>query len=152
MHVIAHDPDVAHSPEMVSLPELLARADVITIHCALNDRTRGLVDRRFLTRLKAGAILVNAARGDIVESEDALADALLTGRLSAVALDVFPTEPPCPEHRLYEDPRVICTPHTVGLTERWNEDVFRSLARGVEGVLLGQRPGNLLNPEAISAA
>jgi phosphoglycerate dehydrogenase-like enzyme len=47
---------------------------------------------------------------------------------------------------------VICTPHTVGLTERWNEDVFRSLARGVEGVLLGQRPGNLLNPEAISVA
>jgi D-3-phosphoglycerate dehydrogenase / 2-oxoglutarate reductase len=152
MHVIAHDPDVAHSPEMVSLPELLARADVITIHCALNDRTRGLVDRRFLTRLKAGAILVNAARGDIVESEDALADALLSGRLSAVALDVFPTEPPRAEHRLYRDPRVICTPHTVGLTERWNEDVFRSLARGVEGVLLGQRPGNLLNPEAISAA
>lgn len=149
MHVIAHDPDAAQSPEMVSLPELLARADVITIHCALNDRTRGLVDRRFLTRLKAGAVLVNAARGDIVESEDALADALLTGRLSAVALDVFPTEPPRAEHRLYRDPRVICTPHTVGLTERWNEEVFRSLARGVEGVLAGQRPENLLNPEAL---
>lgn len=152
MHVIAHDPDAAHSPEMVSLPELLARADVITIHCALNDRTRGLVDPRFLARVKAGAILVNAARGDIVESEDALADALLTGRLSAVALDVFPTEPPPPEHRLYTDPRVICTPHTVGLTRRWNEEVFHALARGVEGVLAGQRPVNLLNPDAISAA
>lgn len=152
MHVIAHDPDAAHSPEMVSLPELLARADVITIHCALNDRTRGLVDPRFLARVKAGAILVNAARGDIVESEDALADALLTGRLSAVALDVFPTEPPPAEHRLYTDPRVICTPHTVGLTRRWNEEVFHALARGVEGVLAGQRPVNLLNPDAISAA
>ena len=53
-------------PKWSSLPELLARADVITIHCGLNDRTRGLVDRRFLARLKPGAILVNAARGEIV--------------------------------------------------------------------------------------
>ena len=151
MHVIAHDPDAAQSPEMVSLPELLARADVITLHCALNDRTRGLVDRRFLARVKAGAILVNAARGHIVESEDALADALLAGRLSAVALDVFPTEPPRAGHRLYADPRVICTPHTVGLTRRWNKEVFHALARGVESVLAGEHPGNLLNPDAISA-
>jgi phosphoglycerate dehydrogenase-like enzyme len=47
---------------------------------------------------------------------------------------------------------VICTPHTVGLTQRWNEEVFRSLAHGVERVLAGQRPVNLLNPDAISAA
>jgi phosphoglycerate dehydrogenase-like enzyme len=47
---------------------------------------------------------------------------------------------------------VICTPHTVGLTRRWNEDVFQALARGVESVLAGQRPGNLLNPDTVSAA
>jgi D-3-phosphoglycerate dehydrogenase / 2-oxoglutarate reductase len=69
-----------------------------------------------------------------------------------VALDVFPTEPPRTDHRLYADPRVICTPHTVGLTRRWNEDVFQALARGVESVLAGQRPGNLLNPNTVSAA
>jgi D-3-phosphoglycerate dehydrogenase / 2-oxoglutarate reductase len=87
----------------------------------------------------------------VVSSEAVLADALADGRLSAVALDVFPTEPPR-HHPLYDDPRVICTPHTVGLTRRWNDEVFRSLARGVEGVLAGQRPVNLLNPEALSAA
>jgi D-3-phosphoglycerate dehydrogenase / 2-oxoglutarate reductase len=152
MDVIAHDPEAAHSAEMVSLPELLARADVITIHCALNDRTRGLVDRGFLAALKPGAIFVNAARGEIVAHEDLLADALTRGKLSAVALDVFPTEPPRTDHRLYADPRVICTPHTVGLTRRWNEDVFQALARGVESVLAGQRPGNLLNPDTVSAA
>jgi D-3-phosphoglycerate dehydrogenase / 2-oxoglutarate reductase len=152
MDVIAHDPEAAHSAEMVSLPELLARADVITIHCALNDRTRGLVDRGFLAALKPGAIFVNAARGEIVAHEDLLADALTRGQLSAVALDVFPTEPPRTDHRLYADPRVICTPHTVGLTRRWNEDVFQALARGVESVLAGQRPGNLLNPNTVSAA
>jgi D-3-phosphoglycerate dehydrogenase / 2-oxoglutarate reductase len=80
-----------------------------------------------------------------------LADALATGRLSAVALDVHPSEPPCSTHRLYADPRVICTPHTVGLTRRWNEHVFTALAAGVTTVLAGGRPPNLLNPEALRA-
>jgi D-3-phosphoglycerate dehydrogenase len=151
MRVIAHDP-ASERGELVSLAELAARADVITLHCALTGRTRGLVDRNFLAGVKPGAILVNASRGEVVEDEDVLADALASGRLSAVALDVFPTEPPDASHRLYRDPRVICTPHTVGLTRLWNEQVFQSLARGVEGVLAGHRPGNLLNPDAISAA
>ena len=73
----------------------------------------------------------------------------MTGRLSAVALDVFPTEPPESRHRLYRDPRVMCTPHTVGLTRRWNEEVFRTLADGVQSVLAGGRPSNLLNPDAL---
>jgi D-3-phosphoglycerate dehydrogenase len=94
-------------------------------------------------------VLVNAARGPVVESEDALAEALVSGRLSAVALDVHPSEPPRSSHRLYRDPRVICTPHAVGLTRRWNEEVFRALAEGVTTLLAGGRPPNLLNPEAL---
>ena len=86
----------------------------------------------------------------MVESEDVLAAALASGRLSAVALDVLPSEPPRIGHRLYSDPRVICTPHAVGLTQRWNEQVFRCLAEGVTQVLSGGRPPNLLNPEALS--
>jgi phosphoglycerate dehydrogenase-like enzyme len=69
----------------------VARADVITLHWALNEWTRGLVDRTFLSRVKPGAILINAARGEVVDSEDALADALVTGWLSAVASTSFPT-------------------------------------------------------------
>lgn len=153
MRVVAHDPATrrASAPgvELVALAELLARADVISLHCALTDETRGLVDRAFLAHVKAGAILVNVARGEVVESDDVLADALATGRLSAVALDVFPTEPPEPAHPLYSDRRVICTPHTIGLTRRWNEEVFEALASGVERVLAGERPPNLLNPEAM---
>jgi D-3-phosphoglycerate dehydrogenase / 2-oxoglutarate reductase len=148
MHVLAHDP-ASEGAELVSLAELAARADVITLHCALTGRTRGLVDRNFLAGVKPGAILVNASRGEVVEDEDVLADALVSGRLSAVAMDVFPTEPPDASHRLYMDPRVICTPHTVGLTRRWNEQVFQALADGVERVLAGRRPANLLNPEAL---
>jgi D-3-phosphoglycerate dehydrogenase / 2-oxoglutarate reductase len=152
MDVIAYDPalDDASTPGIVALEELLERADVITLHCELTDRTRGLVDRRFLARVKRGAILVNAARGPIVASEDALADALDSGRLSAVALDVYPSEPPDPGHRLYSDPRTICTPHSVGLTARWNHQVFHVLARSVRAVIEGELPANLLNPEALT--
>lgn len=154
MEVIACDPAAgAMAPagiELVSLAGLVARADVISVHCALTEGTRGLVDRALLSRVKPGAILVNAARGEVVESDDVLADALGTGRLSAVALDVFPTEPPDAGHRLYTDPRVICTPHSVGLTRRWNEEVFGSLARGVQSVLAGELPANVLNPQALT--
>jgi phosphoglycerate dehydrogenase-like enzyme len=154
MSVIAHDPAMegaaAHPHvELVALDALIRRADVISFHCELTEATRGMIDGRLLTQVKPGAILVNVARGQIVESEDVLADALAAGRLSAVALDVFPTEPPEPGHRLYADPRVICTPHSVGLTQRWNEEVFGCLAAGVQAVLAGERPANLLNPDAL---
>jgi D-3-phosphoglycerate dehydrogenase / 2-oxoglutarate reductase len=155
METIAYDPAVEPfadpDVELVAIEELLERADVITLHCELTDRTRGLVDRRLLARVKPGAILVNVARGAIVESEDVLAEALARGQLSAVALDVFPSEPPASGHRLFGDPRVICTPHAVGLTTRWNEQVFHSLARDVSCVLAGERPVHLLNPEALGA-
>ena len=154
MEVIAYDPGLDQfadrSVELVPLEELLERADAITLHCGLTGATRGLVDRRLLARVKPGAILVNVARGEIVESEDALADALATGLLSAVALDVFPAEPPDPAHRLYADPRAICTSHSVGLSVRWNEEVFGSLARDVGALLDGDRPVHLLNPEALT--
>jgi D-3-phosphoglycerate dehydrogenase / 2-oxoglutarate reductase len=154
MRVIAHDPAASNDDtdgiELVPLSELAARADVITLHCALTRETRGLIDSSLLSRVGPGAVLVNVARGEIVESDDVLAEALASGRLSGIALDVYPTEPPQVEHRLYTDPRVICTPHSVGLTGRWNEQVFRSLAKGVQSVLAGKRPPNLLNPESMT--
>jgi phosphoglycerate dehydrogenase-like enzyme len=153
MEVLAHDPAAPATPaaELVPLAELQARADIITLHCALTESTRALVDRAFLARLRPGAVLVNAARGGLVESEDVLAEALAAGRLSAVALDVHPSEPPRVGHRLYRDPRVVCTPHTVGLTQRWNEQVFGVLAAGVATILAGGEPPNLLNPDALRA-
>jgi D-3-phosphoglycerate dehydrogenase len=154
MEVIAYDPGLDQFAdgeiELVPLAELLERADAITLHCELTEATRGLVDRRLLARVKPGAILVNVARGEIVESGDVLADALATGLLSAVALDVFPAEPPDAGHRLFADPRAICTPHSVGLSARWNEEVFGSLARDVGALLAGDRPTHLLNPEVLT--
>jgi D-3-phosphoglycerate dehydrogenase len=151
MKVLAHDPvaptDGRDGAEMVSLRRLVAESDIVSLHCELTPQTHGLVDEDLLARFKPGSILVNVARGQVVESEDVLLAALTSGRLSTVALDVFPQEPPCLEHPLYSDPRVICTPHVVGLTERWNEQVFGALVHGVQEVLAGRVPANVLNRE-----
>ena len=151
MKVLACDPmapaGLSDGAEMVSLRRLVEQSDIVSLHCELTPQTHGLVDEDLLARFKPGSILVNVARGQVVESEDVLLAALASGRLSAVALDVFPEEPPRLDHPLYSDPRVICTPHAVGLTERWNEQVFGALARGVQEVLAGRLPANVLNRE-----
>jgi D-3-phosphoglycerate dehydrogenase / 2-oxoglutarate reductase len=156
MHVVAYEPTaipeaVQRGPvELVELDELAAGADVITLHCDLNDTTRGMVDRRLLARMKPGAVLVNAARGSVVESEDVLLEALNDGQLSAIGLDVFAQEPPDPTHPLFRDPRVICTPHAIGLSRGWNSSVFESLANDVTTLLQGGTPENVANPEVLS--
>jgi D-3-phosphoglycerate dehydrogenase len=154
MTVVAYDPAVAPAGELsfvesAGLGELAARADVISLHCALTDRTRGMIDRDLLRRAKRGAILVNVARGGIVDSDDLLLEALDEGWLSAVALDVFEAEPPEPTHPLLAHPRVVCTPHSVGLTRRWSQSVFAVLADGVASVLHGERPAHVVNPAAL---
>lgn len=155
MQVVAHDPFAraeaggVEAVELVALDELVRRSHVISLHCALTAGTRGMISRRLLRQAKRGAILVNVARGAIVESEDVLLEALDAGRLAAVGLDVFRDEPPDAGHPLLRHPRVVCTPHSVGLTARWNEHVFGTLAGSIETVLAGGRPDNLLNPEVL---
>jgi phosphoglycerate dehydrogenase-like enzyme len=152
MHVLACDPALVVADgfvEAVDLAELAARADVISLHCALTDATRGMIDRDLLRRVKRGGILVNVARGAIVESDDALLEALDRGWLSAAALDVYGEEPPDPRHPLLAHPRVICTPHSVGLSRRWSASVFATLADGVARVVRGERPPHVVNPEAL---
>jgi D-3-phosphoglycerate dehydrogenase / 2-oxoglutarate reductase len=157
MEVVASDPDERAGAgnagmRVVTLPELAASADVVSLHCPLTDHTRGLIDRRFLDRMKDGAILVNVARGGIVASEDVLMEALDRGKLAAVGLDVFEEEPPSPGSPLLRDPRVVCTPHTIGLTRSWNERVFAGLAADTARLLAGEPPLHVVNPEALRAA
>lgn len=154
MRVLACDPFLAPAAlpdgaELVGLPELMSRADVITLHCALTDATRGLIDRSLLQQVKPGAVLVNVARGPIVESGALLLEALESGWLSAVALDVFEHEPPDPADPLLAHPAVVCTPHSVGLTRQWNARVFGSLARDVERLAAGAAPRNIVNPQVL---
>ncbi len=101
---------VALGVRRASLDEVLAAADIVSLHLPLTGETRGLIGRDAIARMKAGAILVNTARGGIVD-EDALADALATGHLAAAGLDVFTKEPPDVSHRLFGMPNVVVTPH-----------------------------------------
>jgi glyoxylate reductase len=90
--------------------EVVARADVISLHAPLTDATRGLIGDEALSRTKPGAILVNTARGGLVD-QDALADALREGRLAGAGLDVTDPEPLPPGHPLYETPNLLVVPH-----------------------------------------
>lgn len=116
MRVIAHDPFLAPGklPEqmsaLVELPELLAAADVVTVHVTLTAQTRGLIGAEEIAYMKPGAVLVNVARGGLVD-EAALAAALHSGHLSGAAIDVFAPEPMAPDNPLRDAPNTILTPH-----------------------------------------
>ena len=155
MHVLSHDPVVTTERgvelgvEMVTLDELLRRSDCISLHTPLNEHTRGLINRERVALMKRGAILVNTSRGGVVESLDVLAEALDDGQLAAVGLDVFPVEPPDTSHRIFSDPRCICAPHLVGVSEVAIERICLTMARGMLAVLAGNPPEFCVNPEIL---
>jgi phosphoglycerate dehydrogenase-like enzyme len=110
--------------QWVSKQELFAQADILSVHLVLSDRTRGLVDREALGLMKPRALLVNTARGPIVD-EDALVEALKANRLGGAALDVFSVEPLPTDHPLRTLPNVLATPH-VGYVSANNYRLFYS--------------------------
>jgi D-3-phosphoglycerate dehydrogenase / 2-oxoglutarate reductase len=145
MRVLAHDP-IAPPPADVAagLDELLAAADVLTLHVPLTPGTHHLVDAALLARTRPGAVLVNCGRGGLLDL-DATHEALRSGRLSGVGLDVFEPEPP-PHHPVFDHPNVTLTPHLMGLTRRGTELTFADAARGVVDVLAGRAPAAVANP------
>jgi D-3-phosphoglycerate dehydrogenase len=114
--------------EMMPLDDALAAADMVSLHLALSDETRGLISPERVARLKPGAILVNTARGALVD-EVALVDALRSGRLAAAGLDVFASEPLAHDHPLARLDNVILTAHAAWLSP---ESGRRLLHRGLE--------------------
>ena len=112
----------------VPLDELLARSDVVSLHCPATPDTIGIISREAIARMKPGAVLVNTARGELVD-ETALYDALRNGQLRAVGLDVFQREPASQDNPLFTLPNVVVTPHVGWLTP---ETLSRSIAIGFE--------------------
>ncbi len=155
MKVIAFDPyltperAVELGVEKVELDDLFARANAITLHTPLTDSTRGIISREALAKTKPGLILVNAARGGLVD-EAAVKDALESGHLRAAALDVFAVEP-ARENALFGVPNFIATPHLGASTLEAQENVAVQIAEQMADYLLSGAVTNALNMPSISA-
>ena len=124
----------AVTPE--ALPRLLPAADVVVDLLPLTPDTRKFVDAKFLSRMKPGALFVNAGRGGTVDT-DALLDALRSGRIRA-ALDVTDPEPLPAEHPLWKEPNVLITPHIAGTVARWEHRAYRLAGEQIRRYAAGQ--------------
>ena len=142
MSVMAHDPfvtetDTAWTDVVRSeLKNLIASADVVSLHLPLTDDTRGLLDAQMIAGMKKGAVLINTARGGIVD-EDAVVAALRAGQLAGAALDVFESEPvtAATGERFADVPNLVLTPHIAGVTQESNVRVSAVTADNVRKVL-----------------
>jgi len=117
--------------EKIGLDTLLARAEVVSLHVPLDDATRGMIDAQRLALMRQDAILINAARGGLVD-EVALATALREGRIAGAAIDVFAREPPQPDNPLLSAPNVILTPHIGGSSTEAILAMGRAAIRGLD--------------------
>jgi D-3-phosphoglycerate dehydrogenase len=118
---------------LLALDELLARADVISLHLALNEETRGFIDAKRLAGTKRGVILVNTARGALIE-DTALLDALASGHIRHAGLDVFHAEPLKPDHPLARMENVTITSHAAFRTREASETLMRRAIDIVRGI------------------
>jgi D-3-phosphoglycerate dehydrogenase len=135
--------------EFTELEALFSSADVISIHVPLTDQTRHLVGRRELGWMKPDALLINAARGPVID-EDALVEALRERKIGGAGLDVFTREPPPADHALLKLDNVILTPHTAALTLECVIRMAVEAAQCVIDVLDGKIPANLANPQLLT--
>jgi len=155
MKVIAYDPYLSNERaldlgvEKVELGELWRRADVITLHTPLTEKTRNIINAETLALAKKGVRLINCARGELVE-EAALCEALKSGHVAGAALDVF-TEEPATHSPLFGLPNVVCTPHLGASTMEAQENVALQVAEQMSDYLLRGAISNAVNFPSISA-
>lgn len=140
-HVLAHDPFVAPSAvpggiEMVALDDLLRRADVVSLHARVTSETRGMIGAAELALMRRGAVLINTARGALLDYDAATA-ALADGTLRALGLDVFAQEPLPPNSPLLSMPGVVLSPHLAGATRQTAERAASMAAAEVDRYLRG---------------
>ncbi len=156
MKVIGYDPylskEVAEKKgvDLVSYDELLGRSDFITVHTPLTDETRNLIDKNTLDKMKDGVILINCARGGIINEKD-LYDAIKGGKVAGAALDVFEKEP-ATENPLLELEEVVSTPHLGASTGEAQENVSIAIAQQIVDYLTLGEARNAVNMPAVSPA
>jgi D-3-phosphoglycerate dehydrogenase len=152
LEVVASDPHVDattmrdYGVERVSFEAVLDRADYLSVHAPLYEETRGLLSTAEFERLDDDCVLVNTARGPVVD-EAALVDALDRDELARAGLDVRASEPPGADDPLCGRDDVVCTPHAGWYSEESRADLSESVARDVAAVLRGDEPANPVDPE-----
>jgi D-3-phosphoglycerate dehydrogenase len=141
-HIVAYDPYVSPARaaqlgiELLTLDELLVRADFISVHLPKTPETAGLIDKEALAKTKPGVIIVNAARGGLVD-EAALAEAVTSGHVRAAGIDVFTSEP-CTDSPLFDLPQVVVTPHLGASTTEAQDRAGTDVAESVKLALAGE--------------
>ena len=154
MDVLAYDPyvDADALPVGVSLVDspatLFDRADAVSVHVPLTEETRGAVGAAELDALGPHGILLNTARGGVVD-EDALVTALEDGTIAGAGLDVYESEPPAKDHPVFGFDEVVVTPHVAGATVEANAEKYRVTGENIRQVMAGEVPETALNPEAV---
>jgi D-3-phosphoglycerate dehydrogenase len=157
MRILGFDPYVAKEKadelevELVDLESLLGQSDIVSIHVAMTDETRGLINRERLRQIKRGAYLINMARGGVIESLDCLHEAIEEGRLAGVGLDVFHPEPPDFNHPIFKHPLCVTAPHALSSTPGAMNNVYRSVAEDMAAVFSGARPRFVVNSEVLDS-
>ncbi|MFG3496580.1 2-hydroxyacid dehydrogenase [Streptomyces sp. NPDC047928] len=152
--VLVHDPyvepeAVAGIGELVELDELLARSRLVSLHARVTDETRGMIGRARIESMPRGSVLVNCARGALLDY-DAVCDALESGRLAGAGFDVYPTEPVPAGARLLSAPRVVLTPHIGGASREVAHKAARIVAGEAARFLRGEPLAHCANPEVLN--
>src|SRR5438045_5618456 len=155
MNVIAYYPFLSPerarqlAVEKVDLPELFKRADFITLHTPLTDKTKNIIDAAAISTMKKGVRIINCARGGLVD-EQALRQALDSGQVAGAAFDVF-VEEPATANPLFGHPNVVCTPHLGAATTEAQENVALQVADQMSDYLLQGAISNAVNFPSITA-
>ncbi len=157
MEILASDPfaDPALAAELgvriVDLDELIRRSQIISVHAPFTAETRGMINRQRIAMMPRGAILVNMARGGLIESLEVIQEGLESGQLAGVGLDVFDPEPPDHTHPIFRMDACLTAPHVLGVTDGAMRRICKSMAEDMAAVLEGREPRWVVNPEALQS-
>jgi D-3-phosphoglycerate dehydrogenase len=137
--------------EAADKQRLFGESDVVVLCCPLNEQTRGLVDAATVRAMKPGALLVNVARGPVIDTQ-AVIDALRAGRLGGAALDVHDRQPLTGDEPVFDAPNLLLTPHVAGITETSMRSMSEAALATLFALLRGERPVNVVNPQVFDRA
>jgi len=156
MNILTYDPLIKPGATLdgvtaVSFDDLLKESDFISLHVPLIPSTENLISAPQLAKMKSGSILINCARGGLID-EEALAVALQSGHIAGAGLDVVEPTPPDPNSALLSQENVIITPHTAFFSQASTLELERRTAAEVVRVLNGETPENLINPDVLGTA